>query len=100
MIDFEMDLDRLQFEEIASHIFDKCIPPIIEALDQAIMSKEEINEVILVGGSTRIPKVRNLLKQYFGKEVNCSLDPDTAVAMGATIQAGILSGQNANALTP
>ena len=92
-----MDLDRLQFEEIASHIFDKCIPPITEALDQAGMSKEEINEIILVGGSTRIPKVRLLLKHYFGKEVNCSLDPDIAVAMGATIQAGILSGQNSNA---
>ena len=100
MIDFEMDLGRPQFEDMSSHILDKCIPPIEEALLEAGISKEEINEIILVGGSTRIPKVRNLLKNYFGKEVNCSLDPDTAVAMGATIQAGILSGQNANALTP
>ena len=92
-----MDLSRLQFEDMSSHIFDKCILPITEALDQASICKEEINEVILVGGSTRIPKVRNLLKQYFGKEVNRSLDPDIAVAMGATIQAGILSGQSANA---
>ena len=57
------------------------------------MNKEEIDEIILVGGSTRIPKIREMLQQYFGKELNTELDPEVAVATGATIQAGILSNQ-------
>lgn len=76
------------------NMFKETIPPVEKVLRDAKMSKPQINDVVLVGGSTRIPKVIELLKEYFnGKEPNRSINPDEAVAYGAAVQAAILTGQ-------
>ena len=86
-------LTRSTFENIADNIFKKAIAPAQKALDLAKVKKEDITNVILVGGSTRIPKVQELVKDFFGKEPDKSVNPDEAVAMGAAIQAGVLTGE-------
>jgi len=96
-IDFNMVISRAKFEDLCKDLFQSCFTPVEEALTTAKMSKQDINEVILVGGSTRIPKVQEMVKNYFGKEPNKSINPDEAVAYGAAIQAAILTGQNKKA---
>jgi L1 cell adhesion molecule like protein len=92
-IDFYTKITRARFEELCADLFRDTLTPVENALRDAKMSKGDINEVILVGGSTRIPKVQKLLQDFFnGKELNKSINPDEAVAYGAAVQAAILSG--------
>jgi molecular chaperone DnaK len=85
-------LTRSKFEQICDSVFQKLIPITKKALDDSGFSKEQINEVVLVGGSTRILAVQKIVKDIFGKEPNKSVNPDEAVALGAAIQAGIIGG--------
>jgi len=92
-LDFQVMVTRARFEELCMDYFKKTLAPVEKVLRDAKMSKESVHEVVLVGGSTRIPKVVQLLKDFFnGKEPNKSINPDEAVAFGATVQAAILSG--------
>jgi heat shock protein 5 len=92
--DFEEQLTRSTFEKLNSDLFSKTLKPVNEVLSDSKMSKSEIHEIVLVGGSTRIPKIQSLIKDYFnGKEPNRGINPDEAVAYGAAVQAGILSGE-------
>lgn len=89
----DMSIDRSKFEELSKPILEKCKFPVLQALKDANLTKSDINEVVLVGGSTRIPAVKNLLIDLLGKTLNESVNPDEVVALGAAVQAGILSGQ-------
>jgi heat shock protein 1/8 len=92
-IDFNFNITRAKFENLCLHLFKQCIDPVEKVLLDAHMDKTAIDEIILVGGSTRIPKVQELLKQFFnGKELSHVINPDEAVAYGAAVQAAILSG--------
>ena len=92
-IDFFTNITRAKFESLCSHLFLKCMEPVNKVLRDAGVSKNEINEVVLVGGSTRIPKIQKDLSDYFnGKTLNQSINPDEAVAYGAAAQAALLSG--------
>ncbi|XP_052078461.1 endoplasmic reticulum chaperone BiP-like isoform X1 [Mytilus californianus] len=92
--DFSETLSRAKFEELNMDLFKSTMKPVQKVLDDANMKKSDIDEVVLVGGSTRIPKVQQLLKDYFsGKEPNRGVNPDEAVAFGAAVQGGILSGE-------
>jgi heat shock protein 5 len=95
--DFSETLTRAKFEELNVlnvDLFRKTIKPVEQVLKDANVKKEDIDEVVLVGGSTRIPKVQQLLKEYFGgKEPSKGINPDEAVAYGAAVQGGILSGE-------
>merc|ERR1719188_329698 len=92
-IDFASSITRARFEDLCMSYFRQCLEPVSVALQDAKMSKSEIHEVVLVGGSTRIPRIQAMIKQYFnGKEPCKSINPDEAVAYGAAIQAAILSG--------
>ena len=88
----ERTLTRAKFEQLADKLFDRCLKPCREALKAAKLSIEEVDEVILVGGSTRIPKVQEIVKDFFKREPNKSVNPDEVVAIGAAIQGGVLSG--------
>ncbi|CAI5515922.1 unnamed protein product [Closterium sp. Naga37s-1] len=93
-IDFYTTITRARFEELNMDMFRKCMDPVEKCLKDAKMSKAQIHDVVLVGGSTRIPKVQQLLQEYFnGKELCKSINPDEAVAYGAAVQAAILSGE-------
>ena len=93
-VDYTAQLSRAKFEQLADTIFNKTIEPLNKVLSDAKMSKSDIHEIVLVGGSTRIPRIRELLSNYFnGKQLNHSLNPDEAVAYGAAVQAAILTGQ-------
>jgi endoplasmic reticulum chaperone BiP len=93
-IDLKETLTRARFEEINADLFKKTIPPMQRVLDDSGFKKEEIDEVVLVGGSTRIPKIQQLIKEFFnGKEPNRGINPDEAVAYGAAVQGGILSNE-------
>jgi molecular chaperone DnaK len=89
----DLELDRSKFEELSRSILERCKKPVQKALEDAKLSKSDIDEVILVGGSTRIPAVRNLLTDLLGKSLNETVNPDEVVAMGAAVQAGILAGE-------
>ena len=92
-IDFNTSVTRAKFENLCSSLFKQCIDPVEKVLNDAKIDKSGVDEIVLVGGSTRIPKVQELLKQFFnGKELNHSINPDEAVAYGAAVQAAILSG--------
>ena len=92
-IDYTFQFSRAKFEELCSDLFRKTMEPVEKVLKDAKMSKSQVHEIVLVGGSTRIPKVQQLLRDFFnGKELNQSINPDEAVAYGATVQAAILSG--------
>ena len=85
-MDFNCTVTRAKFEELCIDLFKQCIPPVEKVLTDAKISKSEVNEIVLVGGSTRIPKVVELLKDFFnGKEPNKSINPDEAVAYGAAV---------------
>lgn len=96
--DFSETLTRARFEELNSDLFKKTLKPVEKVLKDAGLAKKEVHEVVLVGGSTRIPKVQQLVKDFFnGKEPNRGVNPDEAVAFGAAVQAGILSGDGGEA---
>ncbi|MBD1930626.1 MULTISPECIES: molecular chaperone DnaK [Cyanophyceae] len=94
----DMTLTRAQFEGLCSDLIDRCGVPVQNALRDAKLDKAAINEVVLVGGSTRIPAVQELVKRILGKDPNQSVNPDEVVAVGAAIQAGVLSGEVTNIL--
>jgi len=92
-IDFNSTITRAKFENICEDLFRKTMDPVEQVLRDSKLSKSEINEIVLVGGSTRIPKIQQLLSEYFnGKELCKSINPDECVAYGAAVQAAILSG--------
>ena len=92
-IDFNTSITRTQFEEICDDLFEGIIEPVEKALRDAKMDKSDIHDIVLVGGSTRIPKIQYLLSDFFnGKDLNKSIHPDEAVAYGAAVQAAILTG--------
>ena len=91
--DFNATLTRANFEHICQDMFDRCIPPMEEALKDANMTKNDIDDVILIGGSTRIPKIQEMVKNFFEKKELCkSIHPDEAVAYGAAVQATLFNG--------
>merc|ERR1712023_156448 len=97
-IDFSETLTRARFEELNIDLFKKTLGPVSKVMSDAGMKKTEIDEIVLVGGSTRIPRVQTLLKDYFnGKEPSRGVNPDEAVAYGAAVQGGILSGEASEA---
>ncbi len=85
-------LTRAKFEQLCDNLFQRSIEPCRQALKDADLNASDIDEVLLVGGSTRIPKVQELVKEFFGKEPNRSVNPDEVVAIGASIQGGVLAG--------
>lgn len=89
----DLNLSRAKFEELSYDLLERCKKPVEQALSDAGLSKNEINEVVLVGGSTRIPAVQQLVKEYTGKDPNQSVNPDEVVAVGAAVQAGVLAGE-------
>ncbi len=89
----DLNLTRAKFEDLCFDLLERCKKPVEQALQDAGISKNEINEVVLVGGSSRIPAVQKLVKDYTGKEPNQSVNPDEVVAVGAAIQAGVLAGE-------
>lgn len=93
-IDYSGRITRALFDELCSDLFTDTLKPIEQALQDARLKKSDINDVILVGGSTRIPKIKTLLLDYFKRPLTASINPDEAVATGAAIQAAILSGEN------
>ncbi len=98
-IDFEETLTRAKFEELCSDLFKNTLKPVETVLSDSGLKRSEVDEIVLVGGSTRIPKVQQLIKDFFnGKEPNRGINPDEAVAYGAAVQGGILSGQGMNSV--
>ena len=89
----DLTLTRAKFEELASDLIDRCGVPVENAIRDAKLAKGDINEIVLVGGSTRIPSVQNLVTKILGKEPNQSVNPDEVVAIGAAIQGGVLAGE-------
>lgn len=89
----EKELTRDRFENLCANLIDRCRIPVEKALTDARLEKVDINEVVLVGGSTRIPAIQNLVESLTGKKPNQSVNPDEVVAIGAAIQAGILAGE-------
>ena len=87
-----MSLTRAKFEQLVDDLIQRTIPPMQQALKDAGLDPKQIDEVILVGGSTRIPKIQEIVKDFFGKEPNKSVNPDEVVAIGAAIQGGVLGG--------
>jgi heat shock protein 5 len=93
-LDFSEVLTRARFEELNSDLFKNTLGPVQTALDDSGLKKNQIDEIVLVGGSTRIPKIRQLVKDFFnGKEPNTGINPDEAVAFGAAVQGGIICGE-------
>lgn len=88
----ECQLTRAKFNELTAHLVEECLNPLQQALEDAQLEPADIEHIILVGGSTRIPAVQDMIRRFFSKEPSKSVNPDEAVAMGAAIQAGILSG--------
>jgi molecular chaperone DnaK len=86
-------LTRAKLESLVDELIQKTIVPIENALKDAGISKAEIDEVVMVGGMTRMPKIHDVVKNYFGKETNRTINPDEVVAIGAAVQGGVLSGQ-------
>ena len=89
----DLNLTRVKFEDLSRDLLNRCKTPVERALSDAGITKNDINEVVLVGGSTRIPAVQQLVKEYTGKEPNQSVNPDEVVAVGAAVQAGVLAGE-------
>ena len=92
-VNFEMDLTRAKFESLNKDLFDSTLDSVRKALKDAKLSASDIDQVVLVGGSTRIPYIQDLVKKELGKEPNKSVNPDEVVAMGAAIQGGVLTGE-------
>ena len=92
-VHLNMDIKRAKFEELASDLVDKTLAPVREALNDAGLTASEIDKVLLVGGSTRIPAVQEAVKKLIGKEPQKDINPDECVAIGAAIQGGVLTGE-------
>ena len=92
-VNFEMDITRAKFEELTRDLVDSTLEPVRKALKDAKLTKKDIDKVLLVGGSTRIPRVQELIKEELGKEPSKGVNPDEVVAMGAAIQGGVLQGE-------
>ena len=88
-----MKLTRAKLEQLADDLYERTMEPCRRALSDAKMTQSDVNEVVLVGGSTRIPKVQDMVKQFFGKEPHKGVNPDEVVALGAAVQAGVLAGE-------
>ena len=93
-----MKLTRAHFEQLTNDLIERCRKPVQSALADANLNASKIDEVILVGGSTRIPKVQELVKELFGKDPHRGVNPDEVVALGAAIQGGVLSGEVSDVL--
>ncbi len=91
-ISFETTLTRANFEDMTRHLLDRCKVPLEKAISDAKLSWDKVNEVLMIGGSIRMPAVQNLVRQISGKNLNLSVNPDEAVSIGASFQGGILSG--------
>merc|ERR1719382_900356 len=99
-IDFYTSITRARFEELCSDLFKGTLEPVEKAMRDAKMDKSSVHDIVLVGGSTRIPKVQKLLQDFFnGKELNKSINPDEAVAYGAAVHAAILTGDTSEAVS-
>ncbi|KAF2115149.1 heat shock protein 70b [Lophiotrema nucula] len=96
--DFSESLTRARFEELNEQLFKKTLKPVRQTLKDAKLKKEDIDDIVLVGGSTRIPKVQAMLEDYFGKPARKDVNPDEAVAYGAAVQGGILAGEKIDAV--
>jgi molecular chaperone DnaK len=94
----QITISRAKFEELADELIERCRKPVLQALQDAKLKPSEIDEVVLVGGSTRVPKVRQLVKEIFGKEPHQGVNPDEVVAVGAAIQGSVLSGERRDVL--
>ncbi|CAE7435887.1 BIP4 [Symbiodinium sp. CCMP2592] len=92
-VDFSETLTRAKFEGLNLDLFKKTLGPVKKVLEDSSLKKSQVDEIVLVGGSTRIPKVQELIRDFFGKEPSRGINPDEAVAYGAAVQAGILSGE-------
>jgi molecular chaperone DnaK len=93
-----MKITRAKFEQLVDPILKRLMPPVEQAIKDAGLTAKDIEEIVLVGGSTRIPKVQEMVKGYFGKEPNKSVNPDEVVALGAAVQAGVLGGEKTDIL--
>jgi len=93
-----MKLTRSKFEQLVEPILKRLMPPVEQAIKDAGLTAKDIEEIVLVGGSTRIPKVQEMVKDYFGKEPNKTVNPDEVVALGAAVQAGVLGGEKTDIL--
>nr|ARW68744.1 Hsp70-type chaperone [Palisada sp.] len=89
----EKNITRAKFEDLCSDLISRCQIPVTNALKDAQLTTDNIDEVVLVGGSTRIPAIQSLVKNYIGKDPNQSVNPDEVVAIGAAVQAGVLAGE-------
>merc|ERR1719510_535954 len=100
-IDYHVVVSRPKFEKMCEADFQRCMAPVSRVLQDAKMAKSDVHEVVLVGGSTRIPKIQELLSKFFnGKELNKSINPDEAVAWGAALQAAVLAGEKIEGEAP
>ena len=93
-----MKVSRSKFEELIDELVERCRGPVMQAMKDAGMSAGDIDEIVLVGGSTRVPKVRDLVKDIFGKEPHQGVNPDEVVAVGAAIQGSVLAGDRTDVL--
>lgn len=93
-----MKLTRAKFEALVEPILKRLMPPVEQAIKDAGLEPKDIEEIVLVGGSTRIPKVQEMVKKFFGKDPNKSVNPDEVVALGAAVQAGVLGGEKTDIL--
>ncbi|EAL88452.1 70-kilodalton heat shock protein [Aspergillus fumigatus] len=98
-IDFYTSITRARFEELCQDLFRSTMEPVERVLRDAKLDKSSVHEIVLVGGSTRIPKIQRLVADFFNKEANKSINPDEAVAYGAAVQAAILSGDTSSKST-
>ncbi|XP_060689841.1 heat shock 70 kDa protein 13 [Hemiscyllium ocellatum] len=89
---FEETVTRDLFEALNQDLFEKILAPVEEVLSRGHLGRHEVDEIVLVGGSTRIPRIRQVIQEFFGKEPNTSVDPDLAVVIGVALQAGIMGG--------
>lgn len=94
----QMKITRAEFEELVDSLIERCKKPVLQALEDAKLKPGEIDEVVLVGGSTRVPKVREIVKEIFGKEPHQGVNPDEVVAIGAAIQGSVLAGDRKDVL--
>lgn len=91
-------MTRSKFEQLVQPILDRLMPPVKKAIEDAGLEPKNIDEIVLVGGSTRIPKVQEMVKEFFGKDPNKSVNPDEVVGLGAAVQAGVLGGEKTDIL--
>ena len=94
----QMKISRAKFEELVDSLIERCKRPVLQALEDAKLKPQDIDEVVLVGGSTRVPKVRQIVKEIFGKEPHQGVNPDEVVAIGAAIQGSVLAGDRKDVL--